>query len=405
MHRAYRKVKANGGKAGVDGQSIQDFAQDLSGQIAMLVSELRDKRYQPLPVKRVEILKENGGIRKLGIPAVRDRVVQQALLEIIQPIFDPTFHPSSYGYRPGRSAHQAIAKATLFIREYNLRHVVDMDLSKCFDTLNHELILGGLRKRIKDGSVLNLVRKFLQSGVMTGGGWEETEEGSPQGGVCSPLLANVYLDAFDQHMKNHGHRIVRYADDILILTRSKSAAENALKRASQYLEGELKLTVNRQKTEIDHSDEGVKFLGVVIHTGYTRIREEKIRRFKEKVKKITRRTTPVNLAKVINDLNPVLRGFANYFKTANCKEVFKELAQWIRRRLRAIQMKLWKTPKRLHRRLRQLGYKGEFKRIKMNSWKNAASPLAHFALPNDHFGEQGLFDLSRVRTGATVSVT
>jgi RNA-directed DNA polymerase len=213
MYRAYRKVKANGGKAGVDGQSIQDFAQDLFGQIAMLVSELRDKSYQPLPVKRVEILKENGGIRKLGIPAVRDRVVQQALLEIIQPIFDPTFHPSSYGYRPGRSAHQAIAKATLFIREYNLRHVVDMDLSKCFDTLNHEIILGGLRKRIKDGSVLNLVRKFLQSGVMTGGGWEETEEGSPQGGVCSPLLANVYLDAFDQHMKNHGHRIVRYADD------------------------------------------------------------------------------------------------------------------------------------------------------------------------------------------------
>lgn len=324
---------------------------------------------------------------------------------MLQPIFDPSFHPSSYGYRPGRSAHQAIAKATLFIRGYNLRHVVDMDLSKCFDTLNHELILAGLRKRITDGGVLELVRQFLQSGVMIGNGWEETEEGSPQGGVISPLLANIYMDAFDQHMKTRGHRIVRYADDILILTRSKSAASNALKQASQYLEGELKLTVNRQKTEIVHSGEGVKFLGVVIHTVYTCIREERIRRLKDKVKKITRRNSPVNLVKVITDLNPVLRGFANYFKTANCSGVFRELSQWIRRRLRAKQMKLWKRPDRLHRRLRQLGYKGEFTKLKMSSWRNAASPLASLALPNDYFRELGLFDLSRVRTGATASVT
>ena len=404
LHRAFRKVKSNHGKPGIDGKTVEDFANDLTDEIVMLVSELRDKSYQPQPVKRVEILKADGGIRKLGIPTVRDRVVQQALLEILQPIFDPTFHPSSYGYRPGRSAHQAIAKATLFMREYNLRHVVDMDLSKCFDTLDHELILSGLRKRIADGSVLGLVRQFLQSGVMTGNGWEETEVGSPQGGVISPLLANIYLDAFDQHMKTRGHRIVRYADDILILSRSKSAAENALKQASQYLEGELKLTVNQQKTEVVHSSEGVKFLGVVIHTTYTRIRAEKIRKLKDTVKKITRRNSPVNLVKVITELNPVLRGFANYFKTANCSGVFRELSQWIRRRLRAKQLKLWKKPKRLHRKLRQLGYKGEFMKIKMSSWRNAASPLASFALPNDHFRELGLFDLSRVRTGATVSV-
>ena len=404
LHRAFRKVKSNHGKPGIDGKTVEDFANELTDEIVMLVSELRDKSYQPQPVKRVEILKADGGIRKLGIPTVRDRVVQQALLEILQPIFDPTFHPSSYGYRPGRSAHQAIAKATLFMREYNLRHVVDMDLSKCFDTLDHELILSGLRKRIADGSVLGLVRQFLQSGVMTGNGWEETEVGSPQGGVISPLLANVYLDAFDQHMKTRGHRIVRYADDILILSRSKSAAENALKQASQYLEGELKLTVNQQKTEVVHSSDGVKFLGVVIHTTYTRIRAEKIRKLKDTVKKITRRNSPVNLVKVITELNPVLRGFANYFKTANCSGVFRELSQWIRRRLRAKQLKLWKKPKRLHRKLRQLGYKGEFMKIKMSSWRNAASPLASLALPNDHFRELGLFDLSRVRTGATVSV-
>lgn len=403
LHRAFRKVKANKGKPGVDGQTVEAFAEGLPDEVAMLVRELKDKSYRPLPVKRVEIAKDGGGVRLLGIPSVRDRVVQQVLLEILQPIFDPTFHPSSYGYRPGHSAHQAIAKAETFIRSYNLRHVADMDLSRCFDTLNHDLILGGLRKRIADGSILGLVRLFLQSGVMVGDRFEEVEEGSPQGGVISPFLANVYLDAFDQEMKRRGHRIVRYADDILILTRSKSAAENALKQASRYLEEELKLTVNRQKTEVVHSGDGVKFLGMEIHTGYTRIREKKICGLKEKVRKITRRNSPVNLEKVIKDLNPVLRGFANYFKAANCKRVFSELAQWIRRRLRAKQLKLWKKPKRLHRRLRQLGYKGEFMKIKMSSWRSSASPLASYALPNDHFRELGLFDLGRVRTAATAS--
>jgi group II intron reverse transcriptase/maturase len=401
--RAFRKVKANNGKPGVDGQTVEAFAQDLTGEIVMLVRELREKSYRPQPVKRVTIPKDGGGVRELGIPTVRDRVVQQALLEILQPIFDPGFHPSSYGYRPEHSAHQAIAKAELFIREYNLCHVVDMDLSRCFDTLNHELILGGLRERVADGSLLGLVRQFLQSGVMTGEGWEKVEEGSPQGGVISPLLANIYLDAFDQEMKSRGHRIVRYADDILILTRSKSAAENALKQASRYLEEELKLTVNPQKTEVVNSRDGVRFLGMVIHTGYTRIREKKVCGLKEKVRKMTRRNSPVNLVKVIKDLNPVLRGFANYFKAANCGGVFKELAKWIRRRLRAKQLSLWKKPGRLHRRLRQLGYKGEFDKIKMSSWRSSASPLASFALSNDYLKELGLFDLGKIRTAATAS--
>lgn len=403
LTRAFRKVKANNGKPGVDGQTVEAFAQDLSGEIVMLVRELREKSYRPQPVKRVTIPKDGCGFRELGIPTVRDRVVQQALLEILQPIFDPAFHPSSFGYRPGHSAHQAIAKAELFIREYNLRHVVDMDLSRCFDTLNHDLILGGLRKRVADGSVLGLVRQFLQSGAMTGDGWMETEEGSPQGGVISPLLANIYLDAFDQEMKSRGHRIVRYADDILILTRSKSAAENALRQATRYLEEELKLTVNPQKTEVVNSRDGVEFLGMVIHTGYTRIREKKVCGLKEKVRKITRRNSPVNLEKVIKDLNPVLRGFANYFKAANCGRVLKELAKWIRRRLRAKQLKLWKKPRRLHRRLRQLGYKGEFDKIKMSSWRSSASPLASYAIGNDYLRELGLFDLGRVRTAATAS--
>lgn len=403
--KAFSKVKSAKGAAGIDGQSINDFNRSLHDNVDQLLAELRAKSYQPQAVRRVEIPKPTGGVRLLGIPAVRDRVVQQALLDILQPIFDPEFHPSSYGYRPGRSCHQAIAKATMFIREYDRNWVVDMDLSKCFDTLDHSLIQRAFRKRIKDGSILGLLEKFLKSGVMTGDGWQASEVGSPQGGVISPLIANVYLDSFDQFMMSRGHRIVRYADDILILSTSKKAAENALQQASRYLEEELLLTVNRDKTHICSSWNGVKFLGVSIYSNYTKIQEGKIKAFKEKVKAMTRRNSPVNLAKVIKDLNPVLRGFANYFRIANCSSTLKLLSAWLRRRLRAIQLKLWKKPQRLHRRLRQLGYHGEFDAIKMNSWMNAACPLSHYALPNKYLHKElGLFDLSGVATGIPVSI-
>jgi len=401
---AFRKVKSAKGAPGIDGESIKDFEADLEGNIDRLIAELRDKSYEPRAVLRVEIPKPTGGVRKLGIPAVRDRVVQQALLGILQPIFDPHFHPSSYGYRPGRSCHQAISKASVFIRKYNRRWVVDMDLSKCFDTLDHELIISAFRERIKDGSILRLLERILKSGVMTGEGWQSSEVGSPQGGVISPLIANVYLDRFDQFMMNRGHRIVRYADDILILCGSKSAALNAFEQAKRYLEEELLLTVNVEKTHIVHSSVGVKFLGVEIHTGFTVIQRAKVRAFKAKVKAMTRRNTPVNLAKIVKDLNPLLRGFANYFRISNCKREFEGLSMWIRRRLRAIGLKLWKKPEKLHRRLRQLGYRGEFKKIKMSSWRNAASPLSHFAMPNKYFHEKlGLFDLGAVTTGISVS--
>lgn len=397
--RAFSKVRSNKGAAGVDGQSVADFAEQLPAEIARLVRELQEKSYRPQPVRRVEIPKSDGTLRKLGIPTVRDRVVQQALLDILQPIFDPEFHPSSYGYRPGRSCHQAIAKASLFIRRYRRRWTVDMDLSKCFDTLDHELILQSFRRRVTDGSILGLLRLFLQSGIMTDDGWQASEQGSPQGGVISPLIANVYLDAFDQQMKQRGHRIVRYADDILILCGSKKGADNALVVARHILEKELHLKVNERKTRIVHSHEGVPYLGVIIGSRYTRIQDEKVRKFKDKVKRITRRNSPVNLEKVIADLNPVLRGFANYFRVAHCHTRFSDLSRWVRRRLRAKQLKLWKKPKRLHRRLRQLGYQGEFKAIKMNSWRDARSPLANYAMPNVWFQELGLFELGRVETG------
>lgn len=403
LQEAFKQVKSAKGAPGIDGQSLQDFANELEQNVDILVQELREKRYQPQPVKRVEIPKPDGGVRNLGIPAVRDRVVQQALLNILQPIFDPHFHPSSYGYRPGRSCHQAIGKVALFIRTYGREWVVDMDLSKCFDTLDHQRILRGFRKRIADGSILNLMRLFLTSGVMTDEGWQASEIGSPQGGVISPLIANVYLDEFDRFMKDRGRRIVRYADDIVIVTGSRKAAENAQKQAAEFLEGELQLTVNRKKTHIVHASEGVIFLGVKMYPKYTQIQDKKIKGLKEKVKKITRRNSPVNLEQVIKDLNPVIRGFSNYYRIANCKGVFRSLMQWIRRRLRAKQLALWKKPKRLHRRLRQLEHRGEFQKIKMRSWRNAASPLANLAMTNRWLETMGLFNLESVEVGISVS--
>lgn len=401
--RGFEKVRRAKGAPGVDGQTIAAFESGLLDEVNRLVCELRSKTYRPQPVKRVTIPKPGGGERHLGIPAVRDRVVQQVLLGILQPIFDPEFHPSSYGYRPGRSCQDAVAKATMFIRQYDLRCVVDMDLSKCFDRLDHDLIIASIRRRVRDGSILNLIQMFLESGVMIEGAWEATEVGSPQGGVVSPLIANIYLDAFDQEMRRRGHRIVRYADDILILCRSQSAAHHARQVATDILEGALLLKVNTEKTHVTWASRGVKFLGVEIFPTWTTIQAKKVAAFKGKVKGITRRNSPVNLEKVIADLNPVLRGFANYFRMANCKGLLRDMMAWVRRRLRAKQLALWKRPLRLHRRLRQQGYSGDFVKMRMRSWRSSRSHLASWSMPNAWFHELGLFDLAEVETGVLPS--
>lgn len=404
LFEGYRQVKRAKGAAGTDGQNLSDFALNLEEELNNLLLELKEKRYKPYPVKRVLIPKEGGGERALGIPTVRDRIVQQALRNLLEPIFDPGFHPSSYGYRKGRGCHHAISKATRFIRDYDRHWVVDMDLSKCFDTLNHDIILQQFRERVTDGSILQLLRLFLESGVLNGEEFEASVTGSPQGGVISPLIANVYLDRFDQFMKVRGHRIVRYADDILIVCRSESAAKNALEVASNYLEGELKLTVNQHKTHITHSDHGVAYLGVEIFSGYTRIQGKKVKALKAKVKKITRRNTGKNLMGVIQELNPVLRGFVNYFKIANCKRELSNVMGWVRRRLRCIQLKQWKKSSKLHRRLKQLGYKPPFKVIKMKSWHNARSPLASYAMPNAWFHEDlKLVNMAAIPVGIGVA--
>ncbi len=404
LHKGFKQAWKAKGAAGIDGQSLSDFANNLNDNLDQLLLELKTKQYRAQPVKRVEIPKDEGGTRLLGVPTVRDRVVQHTLKEILTPIFEEQFHPSSFGYRPNRSCHDAINKATMFIRRYGLQHVVDMDLSKCFDKLDHQLILRSIRKRIADGSVLELINQFLKSGVMVDGYWQQTALGSPQGGVISPLIANIYLDAFDQQMRSRGHRIVRYADDILIFCRSRTGADNALVQATKVLEQGLKLTVNQHKSHIAHSDDGVKFLGVEIGSQYTRIQARKLVGFKQKLKQMTQRNGGKPLSQVIKALNPAIRGFSQYFKIANASRDFSKIAKWLRRRLRSIQLKLWKKPKRLHRWLKQHGYKPPFKQISMTSWRNSASPLASYAMPNQWFNDQGLVNLEEVKTGYVFSV-
>ena len=331
----------------------------------------------------------------------RDEVLPKSLEEtdwkqIVQTASCSEMDRVSRADRPGRSCHDAIRKAELFMRRYDLGYVVDMDLSACFDTLNHDFLMRQLQKKIADGSMLKLIELFLKSGVMVGNELKEVTEGSPQGGVISPLLANIYLDYFDQWSRERGYRIVRYADDTLIFSRSHKAAVRRLKAATAVLEGEMGLRVNEQKTQVTSLGKGVEYLGVVIRTTYTTIQHKKVKQFKEKVKRLTNRSGGKPLWRVIAELNPLLRGFAHYFRIANGKGRFREFMTWIRRRLRAIQLRLWKKPRRLHRRLRQLGYSGVFLYIKMQSWASARSPLASMAMPNGWLYEQGLYNMELV---------
>ena len=399
LGKAYRAVKANNGAPGIDGVTVKAYGECLEEELQQLHHELKTGTYEPQPVLRVMISKADGGQRPLGIPTVKDRIVQQALLNIMQPIFDPDFHPSSYGYRPGRSCHQAVAKAERFMNKYGLKYVVDMDLSKCFDRLDHELILEGVNRKISDGSILKLIKKFLTAGVMKDGAYEETETGSPQGGVISPLLTNIYLDRFDQAMKEKGIRIVRYADDILIFAKTPRQAERYQQIATGILEGELKLTVNKEKTHLTSVRKGVAYLGFIIWPKVISIHPKKVKSFKDKVRELTPRNHGINVEEMVARLNPVMRGWVNYFRVANCKGLLEELMGWIRRRLRMKKMREWKSWKQLHKALRRRDYKGEYEKISMTRWRNSASPLINMALPNSWFDELGLIDLTKYSVG------
>lgn len=395
---AFKLVKKNKGAPGVDGETIQNFESSLEDKINEIHCELKDSSYCPSPVRRTYIDKDDGSRRPLGIPTVKDRVVQQAVKNIIEPIFERGFHPSSYGYRPNRSCQKAVAKAEQFANKWGLEYVVDMDLSKCFDTLNHEMIIDCVNKKISDGKVLKLIRAFLKSGVLDDNVFSETTIGSPQGGVISPLLMNIYMDEFDQAMMEKGIRIVRYADDILIFAKSKSEAGRYKAIATKILEQELKLTVNVNKTHITDIRKGISYLGFIIKANYISIHPKRIKKFREQIRKLTPRNSGDNVRYFVWRLNPILRGWSNYFRIANCKSIFENLMKWIRRRLRMKQMKEWKSYKSLHKNLRRLGYKGNFKKISMSKWKNSNSPLICMALPNSWFNELKLFDMSKVET-------
>ena len=395
---AFKLVKKNKGAPGIDGETVLDFEKLLEEKINEIHCELKSGKYRPSPVKRTYIDKDDGTKRPLGIPTVKDRVVQQAVRNVIEPIFEPDFHPSSYGYRPKRSCQMAVAKAESFTNRWGLKYVVDMDLSKCFDTLNHDMIVDCVNERISDGKVLRLIRAFLESGILEDGAFSETTIGSPQGGVISPLLMNIYMDKFDQKMKSLNIRIVRYADDILIFAKSKREAGRYKEIATKILEQELKLTVNAKKTHITDNNKGISYLGFIIKKKYISIHPKRIKKLKEKIRKLTPRNSGYNVEALVYKLNPVIRGWCNYFRIANCKSIFEDLTKWIRRRLRMKQMKEWKSYKSLHKTLRKMGYKGTFKKISMTRWRNSLSPLVCMALPNKWFDEIKLFDMSKVET-------
>jgi len=399
LHKAFIKVKRNNGAPGIDGETVSDYNVNLEANLNLLHKQLKTNTYEPNPVRRVEIEKPDGGKRELGIPTVKDRVVQQSVVNIIEPYFEKTFHPSSYGYRPKRSQHQAVAKAEVFMNKHNLKYVVDMDLSKCFDTLNHDLIIKSVSEIISDGSVLKLIRKFLESGVMKDGDFIETEIGSPQGGVISPLLSNIYLNQFDQKMMERGIRIVRYADDILIFAKDKKTAGNYKVLATKLLEDELKLKVNEEKTTLTSAFEGVSFLGFVIGTEWVIVHPKRIQRFKDKIRKITKRNAGRKLEEVIKELNPVLRGWINYYRVANMKKLARSLMEWIRRRLRMIKMKQWKTYKKMHKEMRKLGIKGNGLKMAVCKWKNSNVHIIHMLMPNQYFKDLSLIDLCEYEVG------
>lgn len=399
LRQAFKHVKKNHGAPGEDGETVEDFALKLDENIKRLHEELKTDTYKPSPVKRVEIDKPDGGKRPLGLPTVRDKVVQQAIVNIIEPHFDKDFHPSSYGYRKDHSQHQAVTKAEQFMNKYGLNHVVDMDLSKCFDTLNHDRIIASIGKKISDTRVLGLIRDILEAGVMAEGNYTATELGSPQGGVCSPLISNIYLDYFDQKMKSKGIRIVRYADDILIFARDKQSAGNYKAYATKILEEEMALTVNKEKTKITNVYEGVSYLGFIIRASGISIDPKRVKRFKDKVRRITRRNAGKPIEQIIKTLNPVLRGWINYYRLARIQNLTKELMSFIRRRLRMIRMKQWKTYKKMHKEMRKQGIKGSGEKMAVTKWKNSNVHIIHMLLPNKYFEKLGLVDLSKYDVG------
>jgi group II intron reverse transcriptase/maturase len=339
LENAWKSVKANKGSAGIDGMTIEQFEANLQLNLAEIQRLLRENRYEPKPVKRVFIPKENGKMRPLGIPTVRDRIVQQALKNVLEPIFEEIFLPQSHGYRPNTNAHAAVRKAEAFLNA-GYHWVVDADIKGFFDHVDHQILMDLACEKVSDGRVLSLVESFLKSGIMNEGIFEDSTEGTPQGGNLSPLLANIYLNHFDRRMGDYGYLLLRYADDIVIFCKYEWEAHDALKHATEILTRELKLEVSPEKTKIVRAkEEGIEFLGFHFNGQWRRPRNKAKKKFKTEIKYRTRRQQPKNLKAVISSINPIIRGWGNYFKGGTVKIVFRDMDGYIRARLRCFQAK------------------------------------------------------------------
>ena len=395
LWKALTKVRSNKGSPGEDGMTVFQLQDYLQEHWPAIREQLYLGTYQPQPVKRVEIPKPDGGVRKLGIPTVLDRFIQQAVLQVLQAQWDPTFSEHSYGFRPGRSAHKAVAAVQQYMTA-DCRWVVDFDLEKFFDRVNHDRLMAAIADRVKDKRVLKLIRAFLNSGVMENGLVSPTTEGAPQGGPLSPLLSNLVLDELDRELEKRGHQFARYADDCNIYVRSKRAGQRVMESVTHFITRRLKLKVNETKSAVARPWDR-KFLGfsfTIDREPKRRIAPQARQRFKKRVRELTRRTRGVSLPVMINQLAEYLRGWRGYFGFCQTPSVLQDLDSWIRRRLRSVQWKQWKRGKRRFAELRRLGVGQDLAAQTAGSphgpWRISRSPALSFAMPNALLKEFGL---------------
>ena len=370
IQEATRKVMQNKGSAGIDGMEVTELPSYLEANWERIREQIVSRTYKPKPVLRREIPKDSGGVRLLGIPTAIDRVIQQALVQVLTPVFEPTFSDSSFGFRPGRSAEDAVRLAQTYMSE-GYRHVVDLDLSKFFDTVDHDILMGLVDKYMDDKDVRRLIYVFLKSGVMTNGSMMATALGTPQGGPLSPLLSNIYLTPYDRELEKRGLRFVRYADDCNIFTKSRMSSYRVRDNAKSYLERKLKLKVNMEKTEARRAV-GSTFLGFTFRTngkrgklGITIPHEKKLKKLEDRIRLATKRNRGVSIWTVIGELNSILRGWVGYFARSAIKKYLERLMGWIRRRVRQYLWKQWKNGENRKHRLRQLGVE----EWKLTGWK------------------------------------
>lgn len=400
MLRAWKRVKKNGGSPGVDRMSIEETGRYLKNHWPRIRKELLESGYRPSPVRKVEIDKPGGGKRQLGIPTVVDRLIQQCILQTLQPEWDPTFHPHSYGFRPGKSAHQAICQAQSYVQS-GRRWVVDVDLEKFFDRVNHDILMDRVMKRIKDERVVRLIRRYLQAGIMDQGICNERHEGTPQGGPLSPLLANLLLDEVDQELEKRGLAFCRYADDCNVYVRSKRAAEDAMQTMSKLM-GRLKLKINQEKSAVARAWER-KFLGYRLWIGPKRVVKRAVApqaliKFKQRVRELTSRSCGRSVEQIVERLDGYLAGWKNYFRLADTPGVFSDLDSWIRRRLRMIYLKQWKRRGTAHREMVSRGLSSKaatsISSLYQCYWRMAGTSGMNIVFPKAHFDNLGLTRLA-----------